>query len=65
MTMRKNECLDAITGELCAAGIAYRVEQGKKHLKVNWMMNGRHEAEIIPINGGFRYRSHKNSRANI
>jgi hypothetical protein len=46
---RRNEALDAITGVLDEAGIAFVVEHGGKHLKIWFHANGRMHRLICSV----------------
>lgn len=59
--MRRNDCLEATTAELMAAGVPYRVERGR-HLKVCFHYNGRSQTVTVSRtasnrNAGARARS--------
>lgn len=45
----KNECLDAVTGALEEAGIAYTVGHGGKHYRIDFEVNGRRCRTTCPV----------------
>jgi hypothetical protein len=46
--MRRNPTLDAVVAELEAAGVQYIVRNGRKHLKVCWLVTG-HQRRVMTV----------------
>lgn len=58
-----NPCLDAVTEELDAAGVAYRVESGGKHMHICYGEQYQHLHVVAKTPSD--YRAHLNERAQI
>lgn len=61
--MAKQTCIDAVTAELDAAGIAYTTERGA-HIKVRFSCNGQNRTYVCP-NTHSDHRSILNCRTGI
>lgn len=59
----KNECLQAVTTELDAAKVPYRVDQSGRHIHVKFGPNYEH-LQVIPKSGS-DHRGPLNARADV
>lgn len=59
----KNECLQAVTEELSAANVPYRVERAGKHLRVRYGRDHEH-TQILPKTAS-DHRAAMNARADV
>jgi hypothetical protein len=62
--MRRNHCLEAVAKELRQAGIDFQIEQGCKHPRVCFVLNGRPQLYVIPFSTSTR-NSYKDARAGV
>lgn len=64
--MKRNECLDAVVGELRAAGIRdIEYANGGKHLQVRWQVSGRSRRVVtVPVSPS-DHRAVANTRADV
>jgi hypothetical protein len=63
--MRRNACMETVSDELRAAGIAFTIKHGGKHPKFKFKLGGRNMTYVVSFGSGDRMRGHKNARADI